>query len=191
MSSKFEVTRICECCKKKFTAHTTTTRYCSRKCNTKAYKDSVRSLRVEITNIEAKQKPNPIDQIKLKEFLSVRDVAVLLNCSIRTVYLYIDSGKIHAVKLSERITRIRRADIDELFQGSQPLSQNEVESEPEPIQYEISECYNLSEIQKKYGISDGALYDLIKRHNIPKIKKAKYTYVPKKIIDKIFNLANN
>jgi len=47
------------------------------------------------------------------------------------------------------------------------------------------DCYTLTEVQDKYGISDRALYAIIERNNIPKIKKGWYAYVPKTIIDKL------
>jgi DNA-binding Lrp family transcriptional regulator len=53
--------------------------------------------------------------------------------------------------------------------------------------FDISNCYNLSEVNKKYGISETALQNLIKRFEIPKIKKGWYAYVPKKIIDTLLS----
>jgi len=137
---------------------------------------------VEESNKETlRTKTKPIEELKAKEFLTVRDVATLLNCSIRTVYNHIDTGNIKAVNLSQRITRVKRSDIDKLFE--QPTQ----ESKPEKELFEIKDCYNLSEVQKKYGVSDKALHDIIKRNRIPKIKKGWYAYVPKKSIDKLFN----
>lgn len=60
-------------------------------------------------------KQQNIETIKSKEFLTVREVAILLSCSVRTVYYYIESGTIKAVNLSQRLTRIKRTDIDKLF----------------------------------------------------------------------------
>lgn len=45
--------------------------------------------------------------------------------------------------------------------------------------------YNLTEVQSKYGISETALQNLIKRYEIPKLKKGWYSYVPKTFIDKL------
>ncbi len=53
-------------------------------------------------------------------------------------------------------------------------------------EYDVSECYTITKIQSKYGISDRALQQLIKRHGLPKIKKGRYTYVPKILIDDFF-----
>lgn len=62
-----------------------------------------------------KTKLIPLEQIKAKEFLTVKDVAILLNCSVRTVYYYIDNGIIEAVNLGQRMTRIKRSTLDKLF----------------------------------------------------------------------------
>ena len=117
MSSKIEVQRICQHCGKEFTAQTTTTKYCSHRCNSAAYKQKVRVGKVEVSNKETQRIRNqPIEELKAKEFLTVREVARLLNCSVRSVYYYIGSGTIKAVNLGQRVTRIKRSNIDKLFQ---------------------------------------------------------------------------
>jgi len=123
----------------------------------------------------------PIEELKAKEFLTVREVARLLNCSLRTVYYYIEDGTIKAVNLGQRITRVKRSEIDKLFDQTQPITNTS------QIQFDISNYYTISEVQKKYRISRTALEDLIKRERIPKIKSGWYAYVPKPIIDKLFN----
>lgn len=183
MSSKIEVQRICQQCGNEFTARTTTTLYCSHNCNRKAYKAKLKANKIEASNTETlKIKTQPIEEIKAKEFLTVREVARLLNCSHRSVYYYIESGSIKAVNLGQRITRVKRSEIDKLFeQPSTPTPQ------PEQRQYELSECYTITEAQTKYGISPAALYNLIKRNKIPKYTKGKFTYIPKILLDKTFH----
>ncbi len=116
MSSNILVQRICQHCGIEFTAKTTVTKFCSLNCGRKAYKQNLKEMKVKISNMETKAIRNlPIEELKAKEFLSVRDVAILLNCSIRSVYNNIERGNIRAVNLGERVTRIRRSDIDKLF----------------------------------------------------------------------------
>ena len=180
MSSKIEVQRICEYCKKEFTARTTVTRYCSHKCSQRAYKARKRAEKVKQSNTETTRiKNQPFEQLKAKEFLTVREVAQLLNCSVRSAYYYMKSGTISAVNLGQRMTRVKRSEIDKLFQSnSQPQTK-----EVEPILYDIKDCYTLTEVQDKYGVSEKALHEMVKRNGIPKIKKGWYAYVPKQIID--------
>ena len=116
MSSKIEVQRICHHCGKEFTARTTATRYCSHRCNSAAYKANIRAAKVEGSNSETQRIKNDlIEQLKTKEFLTVREVSVLLNCSVRSAYYLIESGIIKAVNLGQRFTRIKRSNIDKLF----------------------------------------------------------------------------
>ena len=117
MSSTFEVQRICQHCGKEFTAQKTTTAYCSLHCNRIAYKAKQRAEKIEASNKHTQRiKNQPIEELKAKEFLTVREVARLLNCSIRSVYYYIDNGTIKAVNLGQRVTRVKRSEIDKLFQ---------------------------------------------------------------------------
>jgi excisionase family DNA binding protein len=181
MSSNIKVQRICKHCGNEFTARTTTTQYCGNTCSKRAYKARLRAGKVDASNKETKQiKYKPIEELKAKEFLTVREVATLLNCSLRTVYYYIESGNIKAVNLGQRITRIKRSDLDKLFEQTQP-------DIPNQIQVEISDCYTITETQNKYGVSDSALNNIIKRFNVPKIKKGKFTYIPINVIDKLLS----
>lgn len=183
MSSKIEVQRICQHCGNEFTARTTVTRFCSHRCASAAHKQKVRAGKVEESNKQTQQvKTRPIEELKAKEFLTVREVARLLNCSVRSAYYYIESGTIKAVNLGQRITRVKRSEIDKLFEQPQPVT-----PQPEQKQIDIADCYNLTEVQSKYGISETALQNLIKRYEIPKIKKGWFAYVPKTVIDKLLS----
>ncbi len=116
MSSNIEIQRICEYCNKEFTAQTTTTRYCSHKCNSRHYKAKVKQVKIDNSNKETLKKTLfPLEQLKAKEFLTVKDVATLLNCSTKTVYRQIENGNIDAINLGERLTRIKRSTINKLF----------------------------------------------------------------------------
>jgi len=182
MSSKIQVQRICQYCEQEFTARTTVTKYCSDKCSKAAYKARKRAEKINKTNSETTRiKLLPIEQLKAKEFLTVREVSQLLNCSVRSAYYYIESGTISAVNLGQRMTRVKRTEIDKLFETNTKQQTNEAE----PIQYDIKDCYTLSEVQNKYNVSESTVQKLIKRNNIPKTKKGWYAYVPKQIIDEL------
>ena len=182
MSSNIKIQRICQHCGNEFTARTTVTQYCSDNCAKRAYKVKIRTAKVEVSNKETlKIKTKPFEELKAKEFLNVKDVATLLGCSLGTIYRLIDNGTINAVNLGERLTRIKRSELDKVLEQTKPL-----QSQSEPVLYDISDCYTLTEIQSKYGISETALQQLIKRYEIPKQKKGGFAYVPKIVIDKLF-----
>ena len=116
MSSNIRILRICQYCNKEFTARTTVTKCCSDNCAKRAYKLKIKNNKINESNTETTLiKNKPIEDLKLKEFLTVRDVAKLLNCSLRTTYRLIQLGNIKAVNLSERKIIIKRSDIDNLF----------------------------------------------------------------------------
>lgn len=183
MSSNIKVQRICLYCGNEFTARTTVTKYCSDNCSKRAYKVRKRAEKIEQSNTETQKiKLQPIEQLKAKEFLTVKEVAQLLNCSVRSAYYYIENGTINAVNLGQRITRVKRSEIDKLFQSnSRPQTK-----ETEPKQYNIKDCYTITEITDKYGVSESTVQQIIKRNSIPKIRKGWYAYVPKQIIDELF-----
>ncbi len=203
MSSNIEVKRICEYCEKEFIARTTVTRYCSSLCNKRDYKNRLRNDKIKANDKEVLATRNKVlEQIKLKEFLNINDTAILLDTSKRSVYRMIKRGTINSVNLAERKTIIRRTDIESLFQDrssqdeADPLPNTDNETVARSLSLEewvkaggenVSDCYTLTEIQQKYGISEKAVQELLKRNQIPKLKLGWYAYVPKKIIDKILS----
>lgn len=187
MSSNIQVQRICQHCGNLFTARTTTTLYCSHRCNSAAYKAKQRAGKVEQSNKETQRiKSEPIEQLKAKAFLSIADTCKLIGISRRTVYRLIERGELITGKAGKR-TIIRRSDLEQLlFEQPRTLApQPEKQAEQKP--FDIAECYNLTEVQSKYSISETALQNLIKRNSIPKIKKGWFAYVPKTVIDKLLS----
>lgn len=117
MSSNINIQRICQHCGNEFTARTTVTQYCGDTCSKRAYKARKRVILIEGSNKETQRiKNRPIEELKAKEFLTVRDIAALLSCSPRSVYYYIEVGKIRATNLGQRITRVKRSELDKLFE---------------------------------------------------------------------------
>ncbi|HXB41426.1 MAG TPA: helix-turn-helix domain-containing protein [Bacteroidia bacterium] len=116
MSSNFEIQRICKFCGRDFIARTTVTRCCSKNCTNKYYKSRQRAAKIEASNKETLIiKAKPLSELQAKEFLTVKEVASLLNCSVRTAYNLIDNKRIKAVNISERKTLVKRSEIDKLF----------------------------------------------------------------------------
>jgi len=186
MSSNIKIQRICQHCTNEFIARTTTTLYCSSRCNSAAYKAKHRAGKVEQSNMETQRiKTQPIEQLKAKAFLSIADTCKLIGISRRTVYRMIERGELITGKAGKR-TIIRRSDLDKLFK--EPANRTpQPEKQPEQKQFDIADCYNLTEVQSKYGISETALQNLIKRYEIPKIKKGWFAHVPKTVIDKLLS----
>lgn len=56
-----------------------------------------------------------IIEINKKEILTVKETALLLGCSGKTVYRLIHKGIIKANNLSERMIRIKRSDLNKIL----------------------------------------------------------------------------
>ena len=182
MSSNIRVTRICEQCGKEFEARTTVTKTCSDACAKKAYKMRQRAAKIQGSNEQTKQVVSkPLNEIRAKENLNISEASKFLGVSRWTIWRAIGSGRLNAIKIGRR-TIIRRLDIDRLF--DLPAKQAE---QGQPLSIAISDCYTMKEVMQKYGISEKALYELIKRNEIPKQHKGIYAYVPKIRIDELLN----
>lgn len=116
MSSNIRLIRVCQHCGNSFEAKTTVTRHCSDVCAKRAYKVRQRDGKIESSNVQTSRIiAKPIDEIKAKEFLTIRDVAKLLNCSRQTIYNLVNNGTLKAVNLAKKKTLVKRSEIDRLF----------------------------------------------------------------------------
>jgi len=116
MSSNIKVQRICQFCGQEFTAKTTVTRYCSDNCAKRAYKKRKQSEKIESSNKETIQiKVKPIIELQAKEYLNVKETAMLLGCSVRMVYRLINNNTLKAFNLNKRLTRIRKSDLNSIL----------------------------------------------------------------------------
>lgn len=161
MSSKMEISKICECCGKTFIAQKTTTRYCSHKCNSKAYKQGKRQFKMVGINYSTMQEMERIsdkyEKIKDKEYLSVSETAFLLSAGRTTIYRYLHDGTLKAVQTNGK-TFIRRSDIDEMFDNAEEYeSKARPTAEPKPL----TELYTVADIKEKFNIKESCLYNII------------------------------
>lgn len=185
MSSNIAVKRICEFCLNTFIAKTTVTRYCSLKCNSRHAKKKVRDLKIKASDMDVKETAALIEVKKEPaEFLTVKETSKLLNICTRTIYNIIYSGKIKAVRLSDRKIIIKRTEVDKIFEQSEiPVKIREKPKKQPHPRY----CYSMGEAQEKFNFSEKALYSLIKRYNIQKFQSGWYTYVLKSDLERIIN----
>lgn len=182
MSSNFTVNKVCEHCGNIFSAKTTVTRFCSHRCNSRNYKQKLREEKITVSNQAVRQViGHKLEELTNLEFLSVKAAAKLLGASEKIVHTMIKSGRLKATNLSVRKTVINRADIDRLFEIS------EIKDERKPNSSNLSECCHMGEAQRIYNVSEKALFEILKRNDVPKYQVGKYTYVLKSHLDKIFN----
>ncbi|MDR2066215.1 MAG: helix-turn-helix domain-containing protein [Prevotellaceae bacterium] len=113
------------------------------------------------------------------------EAVLLFGISRDTIYRLVRLGKIPAINLGERLTRISCAHIETMFAPLEVLP-TAPEIQPEKMTYSQAECYTIGEITEKFGVSPSTVSNAIRRNSIPKKQVGKFVYVPKEEIDKIF-----
>src|SRR5690606_20514969 len=119
-----------------------------------------------------------------KEFLSVREAMFLLNISRMTIHRMIKDGRLNKLE-GLKAVRIRRSDIDKLFNFKNEKTEV-IEDYKLPL-FAKENYYSITEVLEKFGVSNGTFYNLCKKNNVPKIPKGKFVYVPRDLVNKIFN----
>jgi len=184
--TKFTILKQCQNCAEMFEAQKRTTRFCSHKCASQNYKlrkrlevkKEIESKEVKQPIFKAKTKAVNLELIKEKEFLTVKEVAALFNCSKDTVYKMINDSQIEAYNLSQRLTRVRRKSIEKLFIN------NHIKTQDEDILE--NKFYLGNEICKKYNVSINTVYTYKKKYNIKTKSKGRFTLYNKTQIDNLF-----
>ncbi|WP_094745933.1 helix-turn-helix domain-containing protein [Vaginella massiliensis] len=182
--ANFTILKQCEHCAEMFEAQKRTTRFCSHKCASRNYKLRKRQELKKEVEQETKQKLKPkikafdLATIKEKEFLTVAEVAKLFGCSKQTIYRMIETNEIHALNLNKKLTRIRRKDIEQLFEQTKKKAPKVLTPE---------QCYQMGEIIEKYKVSRNTIYNYGNKHNIQRLKLNGITYYSKTDIDNLFS----
>ena len=128
--------KICLYCHSEFVAQKRTTKYCSHKCNQRAYKQSkredshrhvtetelVKSSNIK-TNLLLEEIAESVKAIKTqiqvahKPYLSLKEASVLLNVSKASIYRLTEKGIIPTYDIGLDKRFVKRMDIDSLFQS--------------------------------------------------------------------------
>lgn len=197
MNRKTEIIRVCEYCDNTFTAQRTTTKYCSHKCNSRAYKQRKREETIAPQNTSTSFKMVGMSYSKLKEiehigakyeeiehkkYLSVLETAFLLSVDRTTIYRYLQRGRLKSVQMEGK-TFIRRSDIDAMFDNAKEYQSK---AQPNSKPKTITEFYTVKEIKEKYKIQEPWLYKIIRENKIPKTLVRGMSYISKSHIDKYF-----
>ncbi|MFV8281186.1 helix-turn-helix domain-containing protein [Christiangramia marina] len=118
MSSNIRIKKKCQLCNSDFIAKTTVTKYCGDNCAKLAYKARKRAEKInksKASSVKSQSKKTELSDIQQKDYLTVKEASLLLGCSSKTIYRMVTKNTIQAINLGERMTRIKRTDIDTLF----------------------------------------------------------------------------
>lgn len=188
MKEQGTILKICEFCGNTFNAYKTTTRYCSHACNSRAYKENKRQMKLTAISYRTMQEIEMVsdqyEKIKDKEFLSVSETAFLLSVGRMTVYRYLHSGSLAAVQIGGK-TFIRRKDIDTMFDAKE-----EYKAKPSTDRKPISELCTVAEIKERYKVNESWIFKVAKEHNFPRTLNKGKTYFSRKHVDAYFSKKN-
>jgi len=186
-----EIAKKCVYCGKKFMAKTLKTKYCSLPCNQKHWKLRKKRENLNQSNLSPIQDPSiiPYDtqlsSIKEKEYLTNKEVMILLSISRTSLYRMIKKNYLSSVKVGSKVM-IRRKDIDTLFNDQISNNKNEpISLNSDDKSYENG-YFCIGEISNFYDISQSSIDRLLISKKVEKIKEGRYTYVSRKDVIKIF-----
>ena len=199
MSSNIKVTRHCEYCGSIFVAKTTFTRYCSSQCNKRHYKLKQREEKIEKSDKETHTQTFEAIATSLgnDEIFTVKEAARFLKASTRAIYDMIGSGRLRATKLSPRNTRIKRVDIESVFNSEPPEEIPKLRDSavlpkaPKNIadtNYVLNreDCFSVPELITLFDATRDLLYHLMKKNQVPKIKIGKDAFFSKVAVQKVY-----
>ena len=110
MSSNMQILKICEYCTKEFIAKKTTTKCCSDDCAKRFYKLNKRNDKIAQAELKTEITRQPkafiteaeIRAINAKQYLSLKEAALLMNVSPLTFRRWILAGKVISCKMGKK-----------------------------------------------------------------------------------------
>jgi excisionase family DNA binding protein len=110
MSSNLRIVKICAYCKQEFIAKKTTTETCSDPCAKRFYKVKQREKAIQRVEVEmvVKRKPKAfitegeIKAVQAKEWLTLKEAALLLNVSPLTLRRWTLAGRVRSRKVGKK-----------------------------------------------------------------------------------------
>ncbi|KAA8484939.1 excisionase family DNA binding protein [Arcticibacter tournemirensis] len=186
MSSNIRVNKVCEYCGKDYEARTTTTRYCSSKCNSRAYKALKRGAKIEEVKKQVQNiRSFPLAEINARQLLTVKQACVFTGMGKNTINYWINSGKLPSCNLGIRQTRILREDLERFFKSSVHMVPQKEKQKTAMVILDRDNAYTISEICVKFGVSMSFLRNFCKVNNIEKQAVGRETLIAKTVIDEL------
>ena len=176
-----QIKRKCKFCGKVFIAKTLDSIYCCKKCSDAAYAKKKRTEEKEKRlALVAKKIP------KIREYLSVREAVAIFGVERDTLYLLVHEGRVTSINLGTRLTRIKRSDLESMFE-KRPIAKH-IKETPLPKTYSLEpeDCYTIGEVCEKYHINDSSVWTYVRKYSIPSRQIGNFVYVPKEEIDNLY-----
>lgn len=184
MSSNIKIERICEFCGCSFEAKTTRTRFCGPSCNGKFNKRKAKEKKIAESDMETTQRKQALGRTKdftQTDVLTVTDAAKYMSVSRRTIYNWLNDGKIKGKRVSDKKVLILKSNLVKYLEDCEDYYR------PSPKEKIVTEFYTLKEIREKFNVSLSWIYVLLEKHRIRKTKRSGIVYLSKEDIDSYFD----
>ena len=176
-----EIRRKCKVCGKVFIAKTLDSQFCCKRCG-----DVFRKRQ-----LDAKKREETLSRIILqipdaREYISVKEAVAIFGVERDTIYRLIRKGRIPAINLGTRLTRIKREDVEKLIPTRDAIKAEKAKPMPKLYNLEPENCYTVGEICKKYHINDSSIWAHVRKYSIPSRQIGNFVYIPKEEIDNLY-----
>lgn len=122
----------------------------------------------------------------IREFISIKEAVAIYGVERQTLYRLLRKGIIPCINIGERMTHIRRADLESMF-TKRPVAQAIKEATlPKLYSLKPEDCYTIGEVCEKYHINDSSVWTLVRKYSIPSRQIGNFVYEPKEEIDKLY-----
>ncbi|MBF1645715.1 MAG: helix-turn-helix domain-containing protein [Prevotella sp.] len=176
-----EIRRKCKVCGKVFLVKKLDSQFCSKRCGD-VYRKRIK---------DANKREERLSEIILhipdaREYISVKEAVAIFGVERDTIYRLIKKGKIPAINLGTRLTRIKRDELEKLLPTRQEIKKESEKPVPKLYSLEPEDCYTVGEICKKYHFNDSTVWSHVRKYSIPSRQIGNYVYIPKEEIDNLY-----
>ena len=138
----------------------------------KYYKELIRSDRYNAVTKEVKEEKkkrirlavDELEVIQAREFISLKQLAIYLGVSRRSIYTYMRIYEIPFSQIGSRII-VKRKEVETVMMNLKSVKT--MQERPIKSTKTITDFYSAKEIEEKYQISYSRLYVIAKENNIP------------------------
>lgn len=192
-------TRKCAFCGKEFTVNSRMQKYCCEKCAAEAKRARKKKTQDFMNGVE------PLSELRQQEYFTFSKAAVLMGCTRQYIYKLVAQGKLKASRISDRMSLVRKADIEAMLEaspycrvlpfakpratdGGKAKVENHRAAQTEE-NAEVPEYYSGEEVMAKFKVRQSWLYTSAKRNAVPMCRIAGKNYYSRRHIEELLGVA--
>lgn len=174
-------------------------KYCCEKCAAEAKRARKKKTQDFMNGVE------PLSELRQQEYFTFSKAAVLMGCTRQYIYKLVAQGKLKASRISDRMSLVRKADIEAMLEASpycrvlpfaKPRATDGGKAEVENHRAaqteenaEVPEYYSGEEVMAKFKVRQSWLYTSAKRNAVPMCRIAGKNYYSRRHIEELLGVA--